>query len=52
MLNKTGSRTGVEDRHIKFTLSTGTYSIGDFNAKVKVVVLQQRQYLKCLSLKT
>ena len=27
----------------KFTLSAGTYSIDDFNAKVKVAVLQGRQ---------
>ena len=29
---------------IKFSLSASTYSIDDFNAKIKVVVLQQRQY--------
>ena len=41
---KAGSRTGVEDNEfIKFTLSTGTYSIDDFNAKVKVAVLQERK---------
>ena len=28
---------------IKFSLSASTYSIDDFNAKIKVVVLQQRQ---------
>ena len=28
---------------IKFSLSAGTYSIDDFNAKIKVAVLQQRQ---------
>ena len=38
------SRTDVEDNEfIKFTLSTGTYSIDDFNAKVKVAILQERQ---------
>ena len=30
---KTGSRTGVQDKFIKSTLSAGTYSIDDFNAK-------------------
>ena len=30
-------------RFIKFSLSVGTYSIDDFNAKIKVAVLQQRQ---------
>ena len=35
--------TGVKDIHIKFTLSAGTYSIEDFNAKVKVALFQQRQ---------
>ena len=39
-----GSRTNVENNSlIKFSLSEGTYSIDDFNAKTKVVVLQQRQ---------
>ena len=32
---KAGSRTGVEDKFIKFTLSAGTYSIDDFNAKAR-----------------
>ena len=41
---KTGARTGVENnRFIKFSLSAGTYSIDDFNAKIKVAVLQERQ---------
>ena len=41
---KAGARTGVENnRFIKFSLSAGTYSIDDFNAKIKVAVLQQRQ---------
>ena len=43
ILYRAGSPTAVEDRHIEFTLSTSTYSIDDFNAKVKVAVLQQRQ---------
>ena len=41
---KAGSRTGVKDnKFIKFTLSASTYSIGNFNVKVKVAVLQERQ---------
>ena len=41
---KAGARTSVENnRFIKFSLSAGTYSIDDFNAKIKVAVLQQRQ---------
>ena len=43
ILCRAGSCTCVEDRHIKLTLSSGTYSIYDFNAKVKVAVLQERQ---------
>ena len=44
IFNKTGSHTGVENnRFIKFSLSAGTYSIDDFNAKIKVAVLQERQ---------
>ena len=36
---KAGSRTAVEDNNfMKFTLPAGTYSIGDFNTKVKVAV--------------
>ena len=41
---KAGACTGVENnRFIKFSLSAGTYSIDDFNAKIKVAVLQERQ---------
>ena len=41
---KAGLRTGVENnRFIKFSLSAGTYSIDDFNAKIKEAVSQQRQ---------
>ena len=41
---KAGARTSVENnRFIKFSLSAGTDSIDDFNAKVKIAVLQQRQ---------
>ena len=41
---KAGKRTGVENtKLISFNLSAGTYSIDDFNAKIKVAILQQRQ---------
>ena len=41
---KAGARTGAENnRFIKFSLSAATYSINDFNAKIRVAVLQQRQ---------
>ena len=41
---KTGKRTGIENtKFISFNLSAGTYSIDDFNAKIKVAILQQRQ---------
>ena len=31
------------DDYIQFTLSSGTYSIDDFNKKIKAAVLQQKQ---------
>ena len=41
---KAGKRTGVENtKFISFNLSAGTYSIDDFNAKIKVAILQQGQ---------
>ena len=41
---KAGKHTGVENnKFIHFNLSVGTYSIDDFNAKIRAVVLQQRQ---------
>ena len=41
---KAGERTSVENNKlIHFNLSAGTYSIDDFNAKIKVAILQQRQ---------
>ena len=41
---KTGKGTGVENnKFIHFNLSAGTYSTDDFNAKIKVVILQKRQ---------
>ena len=37
---KAGARTSVENnRFIKFSISAGTYSIDDFNAKMKIAVL-------------
>ena len=39
-----GKRNGVENtKFISFHLSASTYSIDDFNAKIKVANLQQRQ---------
>ena len=44
ILYKAGKRTGVENtKFMSFNLSAGTYSIDDFNANIKVVILQQRQ---------
>ena len=44
MIYKAGKRTSVENTNfIHFNLSAGSYSIDDFNAKIKVVILQQRQ---------
>ena len=44
VIYKAGKHTGVEnDKFIHFNLSAGTYSIDDFNAKVKISILQQRQ---------
>ena len=41
---KAGARTGAgNNKFIKFSLSASTYSIDDFDAKIKVAVLQQRQ---------
>ena len=37
-------RAGVENtKFIHFKLSAGTYSIDDFNTKIKVAILQERQ---------
>ena len=39
-----GARTGTENnKFIKFSISVGTYSIDDFNAKIKAAVLKERQ---------
>ena len=41
---KDGKRTGIENtKFLSFNLSAGTYSIDDFNAKIKVAILQKRQ---------
>ena len=41
---KVGKKTSVTNTEfIRFTLSVGTYSIDDFNAKINVSILQQRQ---------
>ena len=41
---KAGKQTDVTNTEfIKFTLSGGIYSIDDFNAKIKISILQQRQ---------
>ena len=41
---KTGKGTGVENnKFIHFNLSAGTYLIDNFNAKIKVAILQKRQ---------
>ena len=41
---KSGKCTNVENnKFIHFNLSVGTYTIDDFNAKVKETVLQKRQ---------
>ena len=41
---KAGKLTGVTNtKFVKFILSGGTYSIDDFNAKIKIAILQQRQ---------
>ena len=40
---KAGKCTGVENnKFIHFNLSVGTYSIDDFNAKIKVAILQKK----------
>ena len=41
---KADKQTGLTNTEfIKCTLSEGTYSIDDFNAKIKISILQQRQ---------
>ena len=41
---KADKHTSVENtKFMRFNLSVGTYSIDDFNAKIKVAILQQRR---------
>ena len=40
-----------KDIHIKRTLSAGTYSTDNFNAKANILVLQQRQDWEALQIK-
>ena len=47
VIYKTGKHTGVENtKHIHFNLSVGTYSIDHFNARITVLISQQRKDLK------
>ena len=43
MLYKACSRTGVKNKHVKFALSAGRYSVDYFNGKFKVAVTKQKQ---------
>ena len=44
MIYKAVKRTGVENtKFIHFNIFASTYSIDNFNAKIKVAILQQRQ---------
>ena len=44
VIYKAGERTGVENtKFMHFNLSAGTYSIDDFNTRVKISILQQIQ---------
>ena len=50
---KAGKGPGVENtKFISFNLSASTYSVDNFNAKIKVAILQQRQDREPLQLKT
>ena len=44
ILYRAGSCIGIEDRHVEFTVSAGTYSNDGFNRKVKAPVLLQKQH--------
>ena len=48
---KAGLRTGVKDRHKKFTLSSCSYLTDDFNLKIKAAVSQQSQDWKAPQIK-
>ena len=44
LVYKAGKRTRIENiKFVSLNLSAGTYSIDDFNAKIKVAILQQMQ---------
>ena len=44
LVYKAGKRTRIENiKLVSLNLSAGTYSIDDFNAKIKVAILQQMQ---------
>ena len=44
MIYKACKRTSIENtKFIHFNLSAGTYSIDDFNSKIRVAILQQRE---------
>ena len=52
LLSNSDKQTSVRNTElIKFTLSEGTYSIDDFNAKVKMSIPQQRQGWESLHIK-
>ena len=49
---KAGKGPGVENtKFISFNLSASTYSVDNFNAKIKVAILQQRQDWEPLQIK-
>ena len=49
---KVGKPTGVENRNLIYSsIPAGTYSIDDFNTKIKEFVLQQRQDWEPLQIK-
>ena len=49
---KVGKGPGVENtKFISFNLSASTYSVDNFNAKIKVAILQQRQDWEPLQIK-
>ena len=44
IIYKAGKRTGIGNTNfVSLSLSASTYSIDDFNTKVKIAILQQRQ---------
>ena len=42
ILYRASSHTAFKDKHIKFTILAGTYSISNFNGRVEVAVLKER----------